>query len=340
MEQFLSALKTICFVTVAVFCFGQQLVAGWQTRDSNYNISISAGAAYTGPLDINSSNVIAWWGLRCPSAAYSGNLFLVTDSATGNTTASLAQCSGGTVSFAGGTACSGPGVPSNTCSPLATTCATACNLYELFDASGQTNCTTACNAIQATNANRPTFTQSGCTGLSGGVHSWCATGSGAALTQLVTPTFSPATSAQPYTTYCVGYWPSTSQGGSDQGCVAQDATWSQTMHSSVTGWDVYAGTAFIDTAGAATNTWYAWQTTFNAAATTIYVNGTQTTVSSTPGTNGIVGASTRAFNILADGFGDDSHVVFLEAGVWSADKTANYSSLNGNVRGTANGWGF
>lgn len=328
--------KLSAIAACALFAFITQALAQLAALHAGGNPP--AGGGYTGPLNINSSNVIAWWGLRCPSAAYSGNLFMVTDSATGNTTASLAQCSAGTVSFSGGTACSGPGVPSNTCSPLATTCATACNLYELFDASGQTNCTTACNAIQATNASRPTFTQSGCTGLSGGANSWCATGSGSALTTVNSPVFSPATSAQPYTTYCVGYWPSAGQGGSDQGCIGQDGTWSQTMHSSITGWDVYAGTGFIDTSGAAGNTWYSWQTTFNAASTTIYVNGTQTTVSSTPGANGIT--ISKAFKLLQDGFDDNSHVVFLEAGVWSADKTANYSSLNGNVRGTANGWGF
>jgi|SRR5579864_92531 len=296
-----------------------------------------AAAGYTGPLDINSTNVIAWWGLRCPNAAYSGNLFMVTDSATGNTTASLAQCSGGTVSFSGGTACSGPGVPSNTCSPLATTCALACNLYELFDASGQTNCTTACNATQATNANRPTFTQSGCTGLSGGAHSWCVTGSSSTLQSMNTPVFSPATSAQPFTTYCVGYWPSAGAGSSNQGCISQDSTWIEFLSSSNNNWSVYAGTQ-VNTAGAATNTWYAFQATFNAASSSIYINGSQTNLGSTVGTAGITNG--KAFFLMQDGFNTASHVVFLEGGVWSASETANYSSLNSNIRGTANGWGF
>jgi hypothetical protein len=295
-----------------------------------------AGSSYTGPLDINTTNVVASWGLRCPKATYSGNLFLVTDSATGNTTASLAQCSGGTVSFSGGTACSGPGVPANTCSPLATTCVTACNLYELFDTSAQTNCTTACNAIQATNANRPTFTQSGCPGLSGGAHTWCATGSGAALTTMNTPVFSPGTSAQPFTSYCVAYWPSAGAAGSNQGCISQDSTWIQFLTSSAGNWAVYAGTQ-VNTTGSAFGTWYAWQALFNAGSSTMYINGSQTALA-TPGTGGITNG--KAFFLMQDGFGDNSHVVFLEGGVWSTDKSANYSSLNSNIRGTANGWGF
>jgi hypothetical protein len=141
-----------------LFALANKLIRSISRGNSNHNVAISGGGStYTGSLDINSTNIVAWWGLRCPSVSYPGNLFMVTDSATSNTTASKATCSGGVVSFATGANCAGPAVSGNTCSPLATTCSSACNVYELFDASGQSNCSGPCNATQATNASRPTL---------------------------------------------------------------------------------------------------------------------------------------------------------------------------------------
>lgn len=54
---------------------GAALLAGipaqafWQSRDSNYNVAISAGATYTGPGDVV-SGATAWYGLRAYNAAY------------------------------------------------------------------------------------------------------------------------------------------------------------------------------------------------------------------------------------------------------------------------------
>jgi hypothetical protein len=134
--------------------------AFWQSRDSNYNINIAGGAAFSGPGDVVSGATI-YYGFQCYNNAYSGSMALLTDSATGNTTATLLQCASGVISAAAGTVCTGPGVPTNTCSPLATTCVVACNVYEMFDQSGALSCGgAACPVIQATNANRPTFSQS------------------------------------------------------------------------------------------------------------------------------------------------------------------------------------
>lgn len=62
----------------------QQSSAFWQSRDSNYNVAISAGAAYQGPGDVV-SGATAYWGLRAYNVAYatgSNSAAVVCDSAT------------------------------------------------------------------------------------------------------------------------------------------------------------------------------------------------------------------------------------------------------------------
>ena len=123
-----------------------------------------AAAGYTGPGDIV-SGAVAWWGLRCYNAAYSGNVADITDSSTGSTTGTRLQCSAGTVSaLVSGSACTF--VTGNACSTLAVTCAVACNVEELYDQSGANSCTGSipCSITISTNANRPTYVTS-CSGL-------------------------------------------------------------------------------------------------------------------------------------------------------------------------------
>lgn len=113
----------------------------------------SGGGGYTGPGDVV-SGASAWWGLRCYNNAYNGNLADITNSATGSTTGTRLQCSTGNVitALVSGSACTF--VTGNACSSLATTCATACNVRELYDQSGNTN-----HLVQSGNSARPAFTQ-------------------------------------------------------------------------------------------------------------------------------------------------------------------------------------
>lgn len=109
------------------------------------------GSAYAGPGDIVAFS--EWFGLRCYSAAYSGNVVDVTDSATGNTTGTRLTCSGGVVSaLVSANACTF--VTGNVCSALATTCAIACNVVNIYD---QTR--TVIPLTQATNSARATYTR-------------------------------------------------------------------------------------------------------------------------------------------------------------------------------------
>lgn len=89
------------------------------------------GSSYTGgPGDILAA--VYWWGLRCYSSTYAGNVAQLVDVATGTTTGSLLQCSGGTVT-ASSSASACTFVTGNACSPIATTCAVACSVNLLYE---------------------------------------------------------------------------------------------------------------------------------------------------------------------------------------------------------------
>lgn len=123
----------------------------------------SGAAPYVGPGDLSvGSTLITYNGLRCITAAYSGNVADITDSATGNTTGTRLKCdgAGNVVALVSGSACTF--VTGNACSTLATTCGTACNVSTLYDqVAGGTACNGGvCNLINTTNANRPTLTVS------------------------------------------------------------------------------------------------------------------------------------------------------------------------------------
>lgn len=77
---------------------------------------------YIGPGDVI-SGATAFWGLRCYTTAYTGNVADVWDAATGTTTETLLKCSGGGVLVA-------------TINPLATTCSGGCGIAVLYDQTG------------------------------------------------------------------------------------------------------------------------------------------------------------------------------------------------------------
>ena len=112
----------------------------------------SGPPAYTGVGDLGLSSVVSFWGLRCYSNSYGGNVADVWDSLTGSTTETLITCSAG-------------GTLNQTVNSLSVTCANGCAVKELYDQVG-TN-----NFIQSTNANRPTMLTSGC----GYTKPWCMT---------------------------------------------------------------------------------------------------------------------------------------------------------------------
>lgn len=77
---------------------------------------------YNGPGDII-PGATAFWGLRCYTNAYTGNVADIWDAATGNTTETILKCSRG-------------GAITATINPLATTCAGGCGIAKLYDQTG------------------------------------------------------------------------------------------------------------------------------------------------------------------------------------------------------------
>lgn len=326
-------LIAVAFLCLGLFCLAQAQVPITGAGQGSIFQSTGFGpGGYTGPGDLGLT-FVEWTGFRCYSTNYVGPIAIITDSATGDTTATKLQCaSGGVISAATGANCAGPGVSGNTCSPLATTCATACNVYELFDQSGNTNCTTACNRIQATNADRPTFTTSGCTGLSGS-QTWCITGNGTGNVVLSTTNkFEGSTVSQPYSLYsaCKVNSPT-----SDQGCTSN----SNINFVGINGSDhpeVYCGSANGSVTASDANTWLALQATCNGASSVIYANGSSLgTPGTNPGTTNMTAGAGFGFVALDTGFGNGCTCNFVEAGTFTA--SAASSTLNSNVR---NFWGF
>lgn len=83
----------------------------------------SAGG-YVGPLDVTGyTGAAAYWGLRCSTSAYTGNVAEIWDAPTGVTTRTLLTCSSG-------------GVLTETVNSLATTCASLCIVGTLYDQVG------------------------------------------------------------------------------------------------------------------------------------------------------------------------------------------------------------
>jgi hypothetical protein len=93
----------------------------------------SATPTYRGPAEIYGA-AVAYYGTRCYSVVSVGNIVDVVDTATGTVGTRLKCGFGGTISeVVSSTACTFVG--GNTCSPLATTCATSCDVSTLYNQS-------------------------------------------------------------------------------------------------------------------------------------------------------------------------------------------------------------
>lgn len=121
-----------------------------QSRDSNYNKSISAGASYTGPGDIV-SGATAFYSLRAYSAAYaaSGGLAVNLRNASTNETCDFPVVSTGGLGVANNCSVSSNGLS------LSTFCTLGCASPEWYDQTANAE-----NALQSTAAKQPTLTLS------------------------------------------------------------------------------------------------------------------------------------------------------------------------------------
>lgn len=135
----------IAWLLLCTALFGAWQIASAQMLMPIVNFGPPRSTGYQGPGNLGFGAVTAWYGTRCYSKAYSGNVADVWDAATGSTTETLITCSNGSLVATSPTA-------------IATTCALGCNVKTLYDQTGGNNCTSAtCNFVQATNGNRPAF---------------------------------------------------------------------------------------------------------------------------------------------------------------------------------------
>jgi len=107
------------------------------------------GGGYTGPGNLTLTGTIkAYWGLRCITATYSGNVADV--KSPSGTSHTLITCDG-----AGNLVATSP-------TDIATVCATSCTIIDWYDQSGALACGgAACTLNQATEARRATYIASG-----------------------------------------------------------------------------------------------------------------------------------------------------------------------------------
>lgn len=135
-------------LSAILFCIGllgslQQSHAQFNGCPPGFCTLNTAAVTYVGPGDVT-SGALAWWGLRCYNAAYSGNVADVYAPADASHT--LITCSAG-------------GTLNETLQALSVTCAVSCTAKQLYDQTGGNNCGGgACDLTQATEANRPAFT--------------------------------------------------------------------------------------------------------------------------------------------------------------------------------------
>lgn len=146
------------FLLVASLCLSQQSSAGWQSRDSNYNIKVTAGGGggYTGLGDLGLSQTVkGYWGVRAYNNAFSGSIFNLCDSSGANC-ANVTWTAG-----ALGTMANGTGTCDNS--------GNICSVHTAYDTSGAHNCalSTTCDMVEdGAVATWPTIVMS-CLGTSG-----------------------------------------------------------------------------------------------------------------------------------------------------------------------------
>lgn len=248
---------------IGVACIIQQGQVGafWQSRDSNYNIAISSGTTYTGPLDVVSSAWM-WGGLRAASTADRGNKLI-----------NLCDNAGANCADASSDATTGNLVVTSRGSDA---CATAddCLIHTIYDRSGSTNCSSAaCDLANSTAAKMPTLKHNCVNGTL-----FCAVCTGANSTVL----FNTSNSAQAQPLMFVSFW--------DRTAVAQSyvlGSLGNTLFGSANAASLAAlflGNSFIQPS-ASDNSFHSIIGSGNGASSLLAVDGTST--SGNAGTNAI-----------------------------------------------------
>lgn len=290
-------MKWLLLALAAVPAFGQGI-----PFNANGMVHAQGGASYVGALEVTGfgTNVVAYGGLWAPTAAARGSAVInLCDSAGNNCADMVTDATTGHVVIT---------------TRGADACATAddCVVATVYDTSGTTNCTTACDYTQATNALRPTIK-----------HNCFATGIYCMVftpTQwLQSPNLLAGAVAQPFSLSGVAERSGAfTTFGDFFGSSGDDVQFGFTSSTNTA--FLYAGS--VGTATAADSAPHAIQGLGNGASSSVYIDGSSSSISA--GTNSIATA-------LRLGGNANKFTGYLgESGVWSADKSANFSAMNSN----------
>jgi hypothetical protein len=285
-----------------VFIFAAALCFAQRGQQLLISEKISA-VSYTGPGDIITTSTIAWWGLRAWSTATRGNAAAnVCDSGDAHCVDALTDATTGNLIVPS----SNPNCGSS-----------ACTVKKLYDQTAGGNCGGSCDLVQATEANRPVLTTSCIGSLT------CMTWNGSQI--LVSAGNFVFSGGSPYTMSGVAIRNTGHSGnfmGTGNGAlqVVFGGTANQVF--------IYAGNQVINNS-VPDGAFHAIQSLFNGASSALYIDGVNTA-----GDSGGSGAtSPLCLGQCNGGFTGSS----TEGGMWSADKSANFSALNSNQHTY---WGF
>jgi len=281
------------------FIFATALCFAQRGQQLLISQKISA-VSYTGPGDIITTNTLAWWGLRAWSAATRGNAAAnVCDSGDAHCVDALTDATTGNLIVPS----SNPNCGSS-----------ACTVKKLYDQTAGGNCGGSCDLVQATEANRPVLTTSCIGSLT--CMTWTAS-------QTLLSAAGTTTVNDPFTFSTVVIRTASGTGnpliiGVENGQV--QLSFFLTANT-VFG---YGGNAVFGTA--ADNSFHAMQMLFNGASANLYIDGTPNT--GNDGGTVLAGKLCMSIGVVGSS---------TEGGMWSADKSANFSALNSNQHTY---WGF
>jgi hypothetical protein len=297
--------------------------AFWQSRDSNYNLSIATSAGFQGPGDITSGAIAFYSAGRAYNAAYAAAqspLADIVDTSTGLATCTIKV---GTNGYANLSAVVCPtGAPTVSVTTFCTVTHVGCSITKLYDQTGNGN-----HVVQATLANMPGLTLSAQNGLP------CAAGTATAAITLETA--GGVSQSAPFTRTAVVE--RTGNFTTVQKIASNDSnTNTLNFTASANTVSVSNGTAVNLTAN--DSTFHAILVVASASAPLFAIDSSANTSTSTNGTAAlasneyVMGRNGGTQGLLA-GF-------FCEGGLWPADLNSSYQAMLANMRSATNGWNF
>jgi hypothetical protein len=304
-----------------IFCASQS-DAFWQSRDSNYNISIAGPVGFQGPGDIASGAIAFYSAGRAYNAAYAAAQSPLADLV--DTTTGLATCTlnVGVNGFANLSAAVCPtGAPIVSVMTFCTVTHVGCNIAKLYDQTGNGN-----HVVQATLANMPAFTLSAQNGLP------CPAGTGATTLNLTTS--GTISQAVPFTYTAVaertGSFTTNQRIFSNMGGVLLFPNSANTVRFT-------SGTAVNLTAP--DSAIHALLAVVSSTSPLFAVDASSNISTSSSGTTSLSGAIIY-MNLTAVGTTAILSGFVCEAGIWPSDLNSTYQAMLANMRSATYGWNF